>query len=160
MRTILLAAALLAGCTSNRSLDATSPGAAAEINAQGQRQAALLALASGETTTARHLHVAPDVTTWLDAATGDLRSAPTAEVARIQFRHHGRGALEGAGVGVLLAAVAAGITLVTYPSNDWFTPPAAAFVVGVVTGVPTTALTASVGAAVGARNVYTPPDQP
>lgn len=97
--------AVLGGCTHTRGLEG-QPWS--QINAQAGRSEATVELASGERVAARSLHLAPDVATWVDPASGDLRSVPTADVVAVRFADRQRGALEGAGIGLAAGAIVGG----------------------------------------------------
>ena len=97
--TLLLVLIVLGGCRHTRSLDPT------RLNARATRQPAALVLTDGQRLEARALHVAPDVTTWLDPATGAARSVPTSELASATVVDRSRGTLEGLGIGLATGAV-------------------------------------------------------
>jgi hypothetical protein len=101
-RLVVLAALVLAGCTHHRSLDAASPESRSHVNARAEGESALVTLDVGEEIRARGLHVAPDVTTWLDSDTGEARSVPTTSLASVRFTDRGRGVLEGIGLGTAI----------------------------------------------------------
>lgn len=149
---------LLTGCTTTQALDATTPGLRSAINEQATRRQAVVTLRSGERMPAASLHLAPDVTTWIDPETGAGRSASTDDIVDVRFVHRRRGALEGVGAGLAAAAVGAGVALAAYPSNEWVTNTDAALIVGVGTGIPLASLGALVGAARGSRTVYARPE--
>jgi hypothetical protein len=79
------------------------------VNGRADGKTALVKLTSGEEFSARSLHVAPDIITWTDPATGKGRSAPTAQVVSIEFRNRLRGTLEGLGLGLLVGAGSGGV---------------------------------------------------
>ena len=94
----------LPACTHTRTVEVASPEAQRAINVRVERRTARVALAGGSAVSVRALHVAPDVTTWIDPATGKTGSAPTAEVVSVQFTNRGRGLLEGLGLGLVVGA--------------------------------------------------------
>lgn len=115
----VLAALLLVGCNHSRSL---APDAVSRQTGRAGSwvSSATVALASGERARVRSLHVAPDVTTWVDPETGTARSVPTAEVASVQLLNRRRGALEGAGLGAVAGAVGGAALGVVAVSNGWW----------------------------------------
>lgn len=153
---------LLTGCTHTRTFDIASSNARTELNARAEGETTTLTLRTGESVSARSVSVAPDMTTWIDPATGDVRSVSTREVATVRFDNRGRGALEGlgwgaaigAGAGVLVGAVSGatddneGESIEVYSSSE--SAGLAAIVLGVTGGL--------VGTAVGTirqrRTVY------
>jgi len=102
----IAAALLLTGCTHTRTFDIASSNAQTELNARAEGETTTLTLQTGESVSAQSVSVAPDMTTWIDPATGDVRSVPTREVATVRFDNRGRGALEGLGWGAAIGAVA------------------------------------------------------
>ena len=158
---IVIAAALLTGCTHTRTFDAYSLETRATVNKRAERATSTVVLISGEQVTARSLHVAPDVTTWVDPKNGEVRSAPTAEVASVRFTSRGRGVLEGLGIGFAVgiglgALVGADIGT----NNDGTASNAAAgalvgaVLLGVPFGVPSAGIGGLVGLAVGSKTKY------
>ncbi|PAP78235.1 hypothetical protein [Rubrivirga marina] len=102
---VLLLAFGLAGCTHTRPADLSSAATRAEVNARAERGHPVLHLDGQRGRQVRSLHVAPDVTTWIDKKTGEARSAPTAEVRAVAFRRDGHGALQGIGIGVAVVGL-------------------------------------------------------
>ena len=101
-RLVVVVALALAGCTHSRPLDAASPESRTHVNARAEGESARITLYDGEEAHVRSLHVAPDVTTWLDPDTDELRSVPTSDLASVQFTDRGRGVLEGIGLGTAI----------------------------------------------------------
>lgn len=95
---------LLVGCTHTRVFDPGSSEKRAEVNARAERGLSVLQLRSDERIQARSVHVAPDVTTWIDPATGTTESISTSELEAIRFKSRGRGVLEGLGLGLAIGA--------------------------------------------------------
>lgn len=155
---LLATAALMTGCTTTRTLDPSVSALRSDVNERAARHPAVVTLASGERVPAASLHLAPDVTTWLDPTTGQGRSVETEAIVSIRITDRGRGTLQGAGAGLSVAAVAAGVALAAYPTNDWVTNSDAALLVGVGTGVPLATAGAIVGTARRARTDYVRPE--
>ena len=110
---------MLAGCTHTRPLDASAELRRAEVNERATRSSATLTLVTGERVSGRALHLAPDLATWVDPATGEARSAPTGDVAAVEFVGRGRGALQGLGLGLAIGAgVGAAAGWATYEDGD------------------------------------------
>jgi hypothetical protein len=101
-RLVVVAALALAGCTHHRPLDTASPESRTHVNTRAEGESALVTLHDGEEVRARSLHVAPDVTTWLDPETGEMRSIPTNDLVSVRFTDRGRGVLEGIGLGTAI----------------------------------------------------------
>jgi hypothetical protein len=99
---VIVVALALAGCTHSRPLEPASPESRTHVNARAEGESALVTLHDGEEAHARSLHVAPDVTTWLDPDTGEMRSVPTSDLAFVRFTDRGRGVLEGTGIGTAI----------------------------------------------------------
>ena len=157
-----LALALLAGCTQTRTLAPDDPYAWDEVNGRGGRgEAAVVTLAGGETVRAEAVHVAPDVATWLDPATGAGRSAPTADVVSVAFADPGRGALQGLAIGGSLGGLL-GMGAGTFVDFlDDFGGPGAATVGGtLVGGAVAGGIGALAGRARGGRTVFLGPAPP
>ena len=108
-RLAVLAVLVLAGCTHSHPLNAASPESRSHVNARAEQKSALVTLYDGEEVRARSLHVAPDVTTWLDPKTGTMRSVPTSELASVRFTDRGRGVLEGLGLGTAIGVVSGAV---------------------------------------------------
>ncbi len=124
---LLAALVLLAGCTHTRPADLSSSATRAEVNARAERGHPVLHLVGQRGRQVRSLHVAADVTTWIDKKTDEVRSAPTADVSAIAFRRDGLGALEGAGVGAVTGALLGALAGATDGDAFFdFTPAAAA----------------------------------
>lgn len=166
----LLATSMLvvfAGCTHTRVLTADSPDALAEINQRGERSTASVTLITGETVSARSLHFAPDLVTWIDPQTGATTSSHTSDVGSVRFMSRGRGALEGLGVGFLTGAVVGGLVFFLAESGGAdcqscildFSPGEAALLGIIVIGVPGAAVGGLVGAGRGSRRVFVAPSQ-
>lgn len=119
---------------------------------------ATLILTKGRGPKARGVLVSPDSTSWLDAQTGELRTVPTAEVREIRIVSHGKGALQGLGIGFLVGALAGAVA--GYAGGDdppgWFSMTAAqkAGIGGVALGGLGALIGPFVGAGVGHRDIY------
>jgi hypothetical protein len=155
-RLVVLAALVLAGCTHHRPLDAASPESRSHVNARAEGEYALVTLHGGEEAPARGLHVAPDVTTWLDSDTGEARSVPTTSLASVRFTDRGRGVLEGIGLGTAIG-FAFGTVAGTLDDSGGivqFSP----LLIGAGYGMAGFLVGIAVGAERGSRTVYAPPD--
>ena len=141
------------GCAHTQSQSVASEDGRARINLRASERPAVIAIEGQRRQTVEALHVAADLTTWLDPETGGLRSAPTSEVEAVTFRRPGYGALEGLAVGALVGA-ALGFVAYEIERGD----PATAFAgqgevtgtIGLVGGL----AGAAVGAALSDRVVY------
>lgn len=159
----LLAASVLAifaGCNHMRVLSVDSPNSYSEINQRGEQSTALVTLNSGGTVSARSLHFAPDVVTWMDPWSGEMGSVQTANIKSVQFQSQGSGALEGLGIGLIVGVVGGTvlglIATATEPANcSFFCGTGTNVVFGIiVVGVPSSVIGGLAGAARGSRSVY------
>jgi hypothetical protein len=155
----------LAGCNSTQMVREGFTDQLAEINAQGTRQTALVTLSDGQQVRATALRVSPDSTSWVYSASGHAARVPTTDVIRVEFTSRGRGALEGAGVGLAVGALSSGIAMavswepcrstgmfscIMHPSSAG----EAAMTGAVVGGVGGVLWGALIGTAVGGRRTY------
>ena len=102
----LLLLLAVGGCTHARDLSRPLPQA--ELNDRARDVIAVVTLASGEAVRARSLHVAPDLATWTDPETGELRSAPTPDVISVRVASKGLGTVEGVGLGLAFGTILGG----------------------------------------------------
>ena len=151
-------AVLLVGCTHTRILNASAADARAEINERAERGVAEITLNTGERVTAnRSLHVAPDVVTWIDPASGEARSVSLSELVSVQFSSSGWGAFEGLVYGFLVGSVVGAAVLVAVPDEcnfACFSTADKALVGVVLIGVPSAVVGGLVGLGRGHRTVY------
>ena len=105
----------LAGCSHTETATIATADGRAEINTRAERGHAMVALEGERRRPVDDLRVAPDITVWTDAKTGEPRSAPTSEIRAITFRRDGIGALKGAAIG---AAVGATLGLIAGGFDD------------------------------------------
>ena len=103
----------------------------AVVQADGARRSARVDTEAGRYSAHRISIEGPDAR--LVFPFGDERTVPLAEVQRIEFRHHGRGALEGIGIG-FLAGFLIGAPLGAADSG-WWEPGEAALLVGTAFGI-------------------------
>ena len=87
-----------------------------ELNEKAAKKRVTLTLATGRQVQAEALRMDPETVTWLDPQTRETRSAPSGDVFSVSYKSHGRGALEGLGIG-MLAGVLIGAPL-AYSSGD------------------------------------------
>lgn len=106
MRYVLPALFLLAGCTTSRTVEMVSTAERNRINERAGHQTTFVTLHGDQERFVRSLHVAADSVTWLDARTGEARSAPRKEVEAVRLLRRGagtqRGAVVGGGIGLLV----------------------------------------------------------
>ena len=105
---LLLTALVLTGCAG--STHTVRPDALADANRQWAGRAVTVVLADRTAHPAEALRVDRDSATWVDPATGALRSAATAEVATVERRDRTRSALRTAGVGALVGTLAGAVS--------------------------------------------------
>ena len=104
---VIAAGALSSGCadirpaTTFEPLGTSSSLSRAEINGRSPRSAASLTLATGEVVDADALHIAQDLTTWFDPATGTLRTASTADVLAVRVTDRRSQTIRGAVIGAI-----------------------------------------------------------
>ena len=108
---------MLSGCTHSRVLDPATTGTLHEINERAKQTPATVTLATGERAAAQHLHLAPDMATWV-TDDGGVRSIPLSEVAVVEFESAGRGALDGLKIGLGIGAAAAALAALTTSPCD------------------------------------------
>ncbi len=94
---------LLPACTHVRT--ANSDDRYAEINQRSEREPVTVWLTNGVRFRTERLHIASDVTTWYEYGTVEVQRFPTDEIARVEFKSRGRGALEGLGIGLVVGAI-------------------------------------------------------
>jgi hypothetical protein len=158
-------AVFLASCTHTRALDPSAEHVRAVVNERAERSTATLTLATGERFRAQSLHVAPDLVTWMDAASGEDHAIPSSDVISVQFRGRARGAFEGLGIGMLVGGGAGALLgAATYEGDTgeggagWCilvcSPSDAALLLGTFMALVGGALGLPIGAGVGSRAVY------
>jgi hypothetical protein len=105
--------ALAAGCTTTRAINRTaSPEGAtsrAALNEAAAGRAAEVALVGGDTLRAEGLVLGADTTTWIEPASGRMRDLPTADIRSVRLFNRGRGAFEGAGLGLAVGVVSGAV---------------------------------------------------
>jgi len=154
----ILAVLVLAGCTSTRVVDSSAPMPYAEINEQAHHQAAQVQLADGHTMRATRLRLDADSASYVDKV-GAVRSIATSRIVSVRFTRHGRGALQGIGIGLLSGggggALVGLMSSTTCGKDDWFCGPGFnAAVFGVFFGAIGGAIGLVTGTARGHRTVY------
>jgi hypothetical protein len=90
-----------AGCTSTRVVDTQAPSPYVEVNEAVQGRVVQVQLADGRTLRATDVDLAPDVASYVDAD-GQMHTVATDKIEQIRLTQHGRGALEGIGIGLLI----------------------------------------------------------
>jgi uncharacterized protein YceK len=105
MRTLLVVLIVftLTGCATMRVVDTQAPSPYAEVNKATQGRVVQVQLADGRTLEATDLDVAPDVASYVDAD-GQMHTVATDTIEQIRLVRHGRGALEGLGIGLMMGA--------------------------------------------------------
>ena len=133
------------------SVEALSPELR-RLNERVRRETPTLVLDGGRAVPASELRLAPTVTSWCDPASEQARRVPTVQVEQVRFRSHGREFLEGAKVGLGIAA-AVGVALAVMPDGEG--NPAGWFLVGTLAGgFITVPIGGLLGAIIGRREVY------
>ena len=97
---LLAALALLGGCTPATTLSTADGARQSGLNRDLAGLRTRVYLADGSWGEAAGLHVAPDVTTWVDPVSGRVLSAPTSTLDRVEVPRRTRGTLLGAALGV------------------------------------------------------------
>ncbi len=136
-------ALLLSGCVSTMPEPLNSADGRADINGRATLGPAEITLLNAPRRAVLNLHVAPDVTTWIDPSTRTLRAAPTDSIRAVTFLDRPRGAFKGAALAVF-GAYAYGYT--TRPRDGRFD----IFPSGYLT-VLLSAIAAPVGAMIGSE---------
>jgi hypothetical protein len=145
----LLVLFAITGCSSTRI--ASTGDDLGTVNLLAERRVAHVTLAGGEIVRARALLIEADSVSWVDARTGEFRTAATPQVREVRFTSRGRGALEGAGLGAAIGGGALGglFTLGMVASGwswEW-----GGMISGAVLGLP---IGAAAGAGMGERSTY------
>lgn len=118
---LLLVVALLGGCTSVRVVDPTTPSLLDRVNSETDGKAVRLRLTDGREARGTRLVVGPDSVSYVDVQ-GRARSLPTTALRQVRIRHPERGALQGAGLGLLGGAAAGGLVgAIVYSESGFFT---------------------------------------
>ncbi len=141
------------GCTQTRVLTLSSQDSRDEINLRTAGRTATLVLRDGFQQKVEGIHIAPDLTSWIDPESTNLRSAPTDDVVAVRFIRSGHGALLGFGVGCALAAVIG--TGIFYATSDTSDQRASALLGGPLVFGPMGGIVGGIGGfARGSRTVY------
>lgn len=106
-----------AGCTSTEPVikPGSSTAAVHAIESTSHDQAASLTLEGGRTVSAARITVGADTVQWVHPSTQNRRAVPTDCVSAVQFTRHGRGLLDGLGIGIA-ASLGAGALTAALPS--------------------------------------------
>lgn len=155
---LLFAAIAFTGCTSTRVVDTQAPSPYAEVNEAVQGRVVQVQLADGRALQATDLDVAPDVASYVDAD-GQMHTVATDRIEQIRLIQHGRGALEGIGIGLLTGggggALVGLMSASTCGKDDWFCGPGFnAAVFGTLFGAIGGAIGLISGTVRGHRTVY------
>jgi hypothetical protein len=160
----LLLLLVITGCSSTRIASTGNDLAAVNLLAEGR--VARVTLAGGEVVRARALLIETDSVSWVDAGTGEFKMAATPQLREVRFTRHGRGAVQGAGLGAAIvggygALLMAASWTPTCESTEYMgcflhgqsAAQAALWgaLVGIVGGLPFGAVA---GWSVGARSIY------
>ena len=159
---LLTIVAAVSACAHTSYVGLPDAGACRRLNERTAGRRATVILISGAGFQAQGVLVTPDSTSWLDPRTDDLRTVPTEQVLELQLVSHGKGALQGFGIGVLSGAVTGaflGIADGDDPRSDGFNimrfsaaqkAAMGAVVLGGLGGLAGLPL----GASVGSRDIY------
>ena len=151
---LVLVLVSLAGCTHTSALGGEGSDSRERLNGLAPDRPVEVTLVSGEVIRARGVHVAEDVTTWFDRDTGSIGEAPTREIARVTYAHHGRGAADGAMVGAASLGVLGSFFLMgTFQDTQGSTLQGAVVGAGVF-AIPGALIGAAAGGATGSDRVY------
>ena len=146
------------GCIHTQAPTLGEPGGYASLNRRAGGQDARVTLADGRLLPAAALQVTPDLTSWIDPASGAVMNVATSEVTAVQFTHRGRGALEGLGIGLLSGAAVGALAGLASGDDDpgilAFTAEEKALLGGAFFGGIGGLLGLPFGAAVGSKDVY------
>ena len=145
---------LCSACTHTSALEVSDPALRADVNERAEGRTARVTLVSGERTRARALHLAAGVATWVDPSTGEVRSVPSADVVRVRFLSRGKGAAEGAGIGLTVASALGGVALIASGNDEFLSPTAAGLLVGALAAIHSVPLGALIGTVRGSHTVY------
>ena len=128
----------------------------AKLNRLARGKVATVLLADGRELKVGTLQVTPDSTSWLDPETGRFESVATAEIQEMRFVRHGKGALEGLGMGLLVGAVVGGALGASARCEGWcfVSQGELALIGGAVLGGIGALVGAPIGAAVGSKEIF------
>jgi hypothetical protein len=155
---VLATVAAVTACSHTTYVSPPDMRSCARVSEKIAGHKATVTLTNGAQFEAQGVLVALDSVSWLDPQTDELRTVPTAEVWEIHIISHGKGALEGLGIGLLTGALT-GAALGASDGDDppgWFSMTAAQKAKGgaVVLGGLGALVGPTVGAGVGHRDVY------
>lgn len=121
-RTVLLVMIALggfgsAGCTSTEQVQTSRPNTerVRDIESESRDQPATLILRGGHTLSAERITLGVDTTRWVHPSTQNRRAVSTDCISEVRFTRHGRGMLDGLGIGAA-ASLGAGALTVAVPS--------------------------------------------
>jgi hypothetical protein len=107
------------------------------INKLAQSNGAVIKFQNGQICKGKHLKISSDSTTWIDDS-DQRQKTLTSEVHMITFNSHGKGAMEGLGLGMLFGGTAGAVLGYTNgddPGNETFSRGEMMRIRGVVMGV-------------------------
>lgn len=157
--TVFLLTGLL-GCTSTESITQTEPNpdAVRALESESRDQSATIELIGGRTTSATRVTVGKDSIRWVYPPTETLRSVPRMCVRTLRFTRHGRGFLDGFGLGLGSSLGAGALAMLAMDCNG-----PSALLCGLVGGAITvggTLVGTAIGGIRGHRDVYQFSDAP
>jgi len=145
---------LFAGCTTTRPWQSTAgdPATLDAINGYGRKHEARVTLRDGSSFSARQLEVTAGEVRWIDPGSDEAKQVAVGEVREIDFTLPGRGAVQGAGFGLLGGGLAG--FLLTVGSSGEYMGPAVVVAATLLFAVLGGCLTALGGADVGAHVIF------
>ncbi|MEM7414826.1 MAG: hypothetical protein AAF389_04960 [Gemmatimonadota bacterium] len=151
----LLAVAVTSGCSTTIAVERPiSPNARAQIAEDGSGHRAQISHSDGAESAAYRLRVTDDALAVRGADSGPEVEIPLDDVDELRFVRHGKGALDGWGMGAL---VAIGFGVVVYAVEDdsgWFGRTDSAILATLGVSILTMPIGAAIGGAIGHRVTY------
>jgi hypothetical protein len=152
-----VAAVLLLGCSHTYVLNKESPNEFVElINKKTKNKKAVIQARDGKKYDAEQILLFKDSTSWIDPTIHSYKERSNSELNQIILNNHGKGALEGLGVG-LLSGFASGYVFgyATYSEHGNFLDrPSTATITGIALGSLGGFLGLIGGAAAGAKEIF------
>jgi len=143
---------MLIGCTQNRNVRSSTDYVA--LTEKSQRQQAIVTFRDQKKMIAKKVRFAPDSTTWVMPVTHKLISIQTTDVSEVRFTKRVKGALQGAGFGLLGGALFGVVAGLSSDEGGFFTPNELAVIGGVYFAALGGIIGLPVGALIGSKEVY------
>lgn len=119
---LLIALFLISGCSHTYVLDKESPNEFIEkVNKKTKRKKGVIRTKDGEKNKGKEITVTVDSSSWIDMKTSYYKTIANSELNQIILNDHGKGALEGLGLGILSGFITGfGIGYLSYSEHGNF----------------------------------------